>query len=357
MKRRNRPAAARSVFASLLAALSIALLAACSQAPEEQVYKTQFLTLGTLVDVSIRGVDDARGAEAVRLIEAALDEVHHRWHAWEPSELTRINAALAAGETVTVDADAAAVLREAAQLARDSGHLFNPAIGRLVALWGFHGDGAPAGPPPSAADIERLLAAAPTMDALEFDGPRIRSDNPAVQIDLGAFAKGYAIDRAIAALRASGIEHAIVNAGGDLRAIGSHGERPWRIGIRHPIERGIIASIETRGDESVFTSGNYERFFEYEGRRYHHIIDPRTGQPAPDALSVTVIHDTAAVADAATTALFVAGSGGWRDVAERLGVTHVMLIDADMNVHMTPAMAERVRFEIDPPPAVLIGEP
>lgn len=341
----------RALSAGLACLLLVVLLTGCAKAPEE-AYKTRFLALGTLVDVSIRGASDEQAAEAVRAIETALDEIHHLWHAWEPGELARINAALAAGEAVTVDADTGAVLRQAAQLASDSGHLFNPAIGRLVALWGFHGETDAERAPPDAEAIAALVDAAPTMDALtmettESDALLIRSDNPAVQIDLGAFAKGVGIDRAIAAVRDLGIDHAIVNAGGDLRAIGTHGERPWRIGIRHPVERGIIASVETRGDEAVFTSGNYERFFEHDGRRYHHILDPRSGAPAGDTISVTVIHDNAAEADAAVTALFVAGPEQWRAVAERLGITQVMLIDADMDVHMTPAMEQRIRFEGD----------
>lgn len=327
----------------------------CSHAPDP-VYKREFLTLGTLVDVSLWGVDDAKAAEAVRAVETSLNKIDRQWHAWEPGELMRINAALAADETVTVDAETAAVLQQAARLAHASDHLFNPAIGRLVALWGFHNDSRPAGPPPADAAIERLVAAAPTMDTLVFDDLRIRGTNPAVQIDLGAFAKGLGVDHAIAALRALGIDNAIVNAGGGLRAIGSHGERPWRVGIRHPVDRGIIASLETHDDESVFTSGNYERYFDYEGKRYHHIIDPRSGRPAQATLSVTVILDNGAEADAASTALFVAGPDGWRDTARRLGVTQVMLIDADMNVHMTPAMADRIRFEVTPPPAIIIGD-
>ncbi len=335
--------------------LLAALQTGCSPAPDP-TYKTEFFTLGTLVNVSLWGVDDAKGAEAVRAVERSLDEVERLWHAWEPSELMRINAALATGETVSVDAQTTAVLQQAARLAQASDHLFNPAIGHLVALWGFHSDTAPTGPPPPDAAIERLVATAPTMDTLVFDGLQIHGTNPAVQIDLGAFAKGLGVDHAIAALRALGIDNAIVNAGGDLRAIGRHGERPWRIGIRHPVDRGIIASLETHGDESVFTSGNYERYFDYEGKRYHHIIDPRSGRPAQGALSVTVILDNAAEADAAVTALFVAGPVGWRDTARRLGITQVMLIDADMNVHMTPAMADRIRFEVAPPPAIIIGD-
>ena len=225
-----------------------------------------------------------------------------------PSELTRLNAALAAGDTAEVTPETAALLQRAQDFAAESGQRFNPAIGRLIALWGFQGDNPPLGPPPPQTEIDALLAAAPDMDALRIEGTRIGSSNPAVQIDLGGFAKGYAVDRAMAALRALGIDNAIVNAGGDLRAVGRHGDRPWRIGIRQPVnDGGIIASLETHGDESVFTSGGYERFFDYEGRRDHHIIEPHDGYPLRHTLSVTVIDDEATAADAAITALFIAG--------------------------------------------------
>jgi thiamine biosynthesis lipoprotein len=195
------------------------------------------------------------------------------------------------------------------------------------------------------------------MDDLVFDGDQVRSLNPVLQLDMGGSHKGYAVDKAIEALRALGIHNAIVNAGGGLHAIGAHGDRPWRVGIRHPAQPGIIASLEMRADESVHTSGNYERYFDYQGKRYHHILDPRTGYPAEGVLSVTVVHPNGTVADAADDALFVAGLQGWREIARRMGITQVMLIDADMTVHMTPQMAERIRMEIDPPPKIIVENP
>lgn len=349
----------RNVAALLLVPLSLALLGACAPAPktEQTAYKRQLFTLGTVVEVSLWDVDETLGAEAVRAVETVLNDTHTRWHAWQPSELTRLNAALAAGDTAEVTPETAALLQRAQDFAAESGQRFNPAIGRLIALWGFQGDNPPLGPPPPQTEIDALLAAAPDMDALRIEGTRIGSSNPAVQIDLGGFAKGYAVDRAMAALRALGIDNAIVNAGGDLRAVGRHGDRPWRIGIRQPVnDGGIIASLETHGDESVFTSGGYERFFDYEGRRYHHIIDPHDGYPVRHTLSVTVIDDEATAADAAITALFIAGPEGWPAMARRMGITQVMLIDADMKVHMSPQMAERVYFEVQPPPTVIITE-
>jgi len=195
------------------------------------------------------------------------------------------------------------------------------------------------------------------MEDLIIDQQTLRGNNPALQMDLGGFAKGYAVDRAIERLQALGIRNAIVNAGGDLRAIGRHGKRPWHIGIRHPRKPGIIAAVDVQGDESVFTSGNYERFFDYQGVRYHHIIDPRSGYPARGTLSVTVIHPDAGTADAAATALFVAGPKGWRQVARRMGLQQVMLIDSEMRVHITPAMRKRVFFKGKKLPEIIVSTP
>jgi len=139
-------------------------------------------------------------------------------------------------------------------------------------------------------------------------------------------------------------EHAIVNAGGDLGVIGNAGKRPWRAGIRHPDGNGgeILASVEIRSGEVVFTSGNYLRYRASDGIRYGHIIDPETGYPADRVASVTVLHDSGGAADAAATALAVAGPDEWPRVARRMGITHVLRVDADGSIALTPAMAERV---------------
>jgi thiamine biosynthesis lipoprotein len=336
--------------------LLLTLMVTACGAPKE-AWQSQFFSFGTLVELSIHGVDDPAAEQAAVLVEQDFALMHRDWHAWEDSKLTAINAALANGEPSEVDDFMRPLLRDAGRLSSASGGLFNPLLGRLVALWGFHGTPLPIGTLPDAAAIEALLAKPPTVTDISIDNGRLQSANPNAQYDLGAFAKGYGIDRVIERLRQLGIDNAIVNAGGDLRAIGRHGERPWRIGVRHPREPGILASIEISGDESIFTSGDYERYFEVDGRRYHHIIDPRTGYPAGETTSVTVIHSDAATADAAATALFVAGPDEWVAVARAMGVRHVMLIDRDGVAHMNPAMQERIVFESDTPPEVRLSEP
>ncbi len=325
---------------------SLLFLSACGQRPP-QVYQQQVLALGTLVDISIYGVDEEQAAKAVTAVSNKMEAIHHNWHAWQPSKLTYINQQLAAGSTVTLNPEQQQLIQTGITLAKKSNDLFNPAAGKLIALWGFHSDERPDSAPPAASDIEALVQADARMSKLTLDGNQLGSTNPAVMIDVGGYAKGYAVDQGIAALRRMGISNAIINAGGDLRAIGDKGGRPWRIGIRHPRQPGVIASLETHGDESIFTSGDYERYFEYQGQRFHHIIDPRTGRPAQGTRSVTIIHKDASTADAAATAIFIAGPTLWRETARAMGIKEVMLIDATGTIHMTEAMSQRVHLNID----------
>lgn len=328
--------------------IALLVLTACEQRP--QVHQQQVLALGTLVDISLYDVEAEKAARAVTAVTNQMEAIHHDWHAWQPSKLSYINQQLAAGESVRLDKEQTHLIRRGIELARQSDDLFNPAAGKLIALWGFHSDERPDTPPPEDAAIADLVAQAPRMSEFQLQDGQLSSPNLAVMLDVGGYAKGYAVDRAIAILKDMGIDNAIVNAGGDLRAIGGKGDRPWRIGIRHPRRPGVLASLETQGDESIFTSGDYERYFEYHGQRYHHIIDPRRGRPARGATSVTVIHSDATTADAAATALFIAGPEAWRDTARAMGIDTAMLVDEAGTVHMTAAMAQRVRFEIDPVP-------
>jgi len=330
----------------LVTLLITALINGCgsSDINSEPFQQSQLLALGTLVDVSLWDVDTAQANQAIHDIDTQLHDLHHNWHSWLPGRLHDINAALAKGQAIEINDVELKLLQQAQQLAESSQHLFNPAIGQLIDLWGFHSD-TPEGPPPASAAIQKLLLLQPRMSNLSFDDHTLSSNNTAVQLDMGAFAKGYAVDQAIELLKQRGINNAIVNAGGDLRAIGQRGERPWRIGIRHPKQPGIIAALETQGDESVFTSGNYERFFEYNGQRYHHIIDPRSGHPGSEALAVTVIHNNAAIADAAATALLIAGPKNWHNIAQQMGIHEAMLIDNELTAHLTRAMAQRIQLQ------------
>ena len=316
----------------------------CEQ-QKNPVYHDQFFAFGTLIDITLYGAKQPLADSVCRQIEQDFLDMHASWHPWQSGPISSLNRQLSTLEPQTIKPSILPLLTEAHRLSSLSTGLFNPVMGNLIALWGFHDNALPIGTLPDSAAIKEWLAQAPSSNDVHIDGTLIQSRNPAVAYDLGGFAKGYAIDHAIDRLRAAGIQHAIVNAGGDLRAIGQHGDRPWRIGIRNPRGNGILASIEISGDNSVFTSGDYERFFEVDGKRYHHIIDPRTGYPAMNTTSVTVIDSNAATADAAATALFVAGPDQWWSIANNMALRYVMLIDTLGTIHMNPAMQSRILFE------------
>ena len=343
----------KTLFAFLL---TLGLLAGCSE-PQQSASNHQVYVFGTLVDLTLWGAGQEQEDKAVAAITQDFQRMHHDWHAWKPGPLVAINKALAAGQPAEVIPSLIPIIEQSTVLSAQSEGLFDPAIGGLLNLWGFQSDGRPSGPPPDKEAIAAWVEAAPGMDDLALEGSTLTSRNPAVQLDFGAFAKGYAVDLAIERLRQFGINNAIINAGGDLRAIGSKDGKPWRVGIRHPQGQGVLAALEVSGDESVFTSGNYERYREYEGVHYNHILDPRTGMPVNGVTSVTVIHDNGAVADAAATALVVAGPNAWHRIAIQMGIKYVMLVDDAGVVYMNPAMQQRVQFQEPPPADIRISEP
>ena len=348
---RHSPLATRHCLLVFL----VTFLSSCGKAPEP-LYQEQILALGALIDITIWGVAPDAAQQAADQIAEDFNHIHTTWHAWKPSPLTRLNAHLNDTVAYTPEAELLPLLAQAKQLSLNSGNLFNPAIGKLVAAWGFQGD-EPKDPPPDAKTVAALVAAQPSMEQVHLAGNSVQSSNPAVQLDLGAIGQGYAVDVAIAHLRKLGIHNAIVNASGDIRVIGKRGTRPWRIGIRDPRGPGIIASIELQGDESIVTSGTYERYFDYQGKRYHHIIDPRSGYPARGTVSVTVVHNNATTADAASTALLVAGPAQWQRVARAMGIKQVMLIDEQEIVHIDPLLAKRIHFETKTQPRMKISAP
>ncbi len=339
---------ARTAIAVLL--LAAAVVAGCSQQPP---YRDRLYAFGTVVEVTLYDLDEASARAAIDALAEKLQAWHRQWHPWQGDGLARINRALAAGRAASVSPALADLIRRARRLERSSGERFSPGIGALVRLWGFdRGAALPERPPPDTA-IDAILADSPRLADLELDGGTLRGNGTAIQIDLGAFAKGVAVNRALTLLREHGARAALVSMGGDIGAFGHPAGRPWRIGIRAPRGDGLLAAATLEAGEVIFTSGDYERYFEHQGTRYHHLLDPATGRPARGTRSVTVIADDAALADAAATALFVAGPAQWQSVARNLGVRRVLLMDDKGGVHTTGAMLERVSFEQTPPPSLV----
>lgn len=335
---------------ALLAALLALLLAACGR--PVPVMQEAFV-FGTRVEVQVFGVSEAAGHAALGEVLREFDRLHRSYHAWKPSELTELNAAIATGQAHPASAELLQLLRSAQALAQRSDYLFDPALGRLIALWGFHTDDFQPVLPDDAA-LKKLVAAKPSSADLVIEGALVRSNNPAVALDFGGYLKGVALDRAASLLKARGIRNALVNIGGNVLALGSKGETPWRVGIRHPRAEltgdSVLAVLELRDGEAIGTSGDYQRYFELDGRRYSHLIDPRSGAPAVGTQALTVLIPPAADAglrsDVLTKPLFIAGAR-WPELAQRLGVSQVLRVDAEGRIYATPAMRERLHFERD----------
>ena len=334
----------------LLAGLLSFLLAACGHpVPVAQ----EAFVFGTRVEVQVAGVAEAEAHAALGEVLREFDRLHRSYHAWQPSELTALNEAFAAGKSYEASPELAQFVRTAQELAQRSEYLFDPALGRLIALWGFHTDEfKPA--LPDAEALQALVATKPSSADLVIEGNTVSSKNAAVALDFGGYLKGVALDRAATLLKAHGIRNALINIGGNVLALGSKGETPWRVGIRHPrVElagEGVLATLELRDGEAIGTSGDYQRFFELDGRRYSHLIDPRSGEPAQGTQSLTVliqpVADAGMRSDVLTKPLFIAGER-WRDLARKLEVAQVLRVDALGRIFVTPAMQARLRFEMD----------
>jgi thiamine biosynthesis lipoprotein len=336
----------------LLTLLALAwLLAACGpQAPSRQ----ESYVFGTRVELLIVGVSEAQARAAGNRVLAEFDRLHRTYHAWQPSELSALNEAIAAGRTMEVTAEFAGYIREAQTIAAAGDHLFDPGIGRLVALWGFHTDDIqPHLPDPAA--VKALLAQHPSIADLRVDGNRVSSRNRSVALDFGGYLKGVALDRAAALLKQDGVANALINIGGNVMALGTRDGRgtPWRVGIQHPRPQGVggapLASLDLRDGEAIGTSGDYHRYFEIDGRRYCHLLDPRSGFPADATQAVTILSAPGPAAgmrsDALSKPIFIAGAE-WRAMARKLDVAAVLKVGADGTASATPAMQARLKIEV-----------
>jgi FAD:protein FMN transferase len=310
-------------------------------------YRAASYVFGTVARITVVDADAERAREGVSAVFRDFDRMHRELHAWKPGELVALNRAIARGESdVRTTREIAALIVEAQRLAARSGGSFDPAIGRLVALWSFHRD-TPGGPLPEAAEIARLVRAHPSVTDLRISGDAVSSSNPLVQLDFGGYAKGYALDRAARILREKSIHNAFVDVGGNVMALGTAPGRPWRAALESPRGNGVLGIVELADGEAIGTSGDYRRYYEISGRRYAHIIDPRSGYPVAGVESVTVLvppqSHAGALSDAGSKPIFIAGRDGWREAARRMGIASAMLVDSDGAVHMTAAMKARLR--------------
>ncbi len=294
--------------------------------------------MGTLVGVTVRGNDAEALEDLVRAIFSEIQRLESIFSEWSStSVLFRVNAS--AGKTPTVvPAELVEVLDVAMQVACATAGAFDPTWAVLAACWRLD---APNFRPPSPKLIGKLLHLVDYRQvAIDRHARAVLVRRPGMRLGLGGIAKAYIAERAADFAVENGIRDVLIDAGGDLVARGRNDRRPWTAGIREPrAAGGLLATVELH-DEAIVTSGDYERFVEVGGQRYHHLIDPRTGWPAHRCKSATVIARRGALADALATALFVLGAEGL-DIISALGATAALVVGQDGTVQRTTGIAER----------------
>jgi thiamine biosynthesis lipoprotein len=336
------------IFPVFLCLTVFSLLVACGR---PSLHRQESYVFGTRVEILIASADEAKARPAAAAVLAEFDRLHRAYHAWRPSELAALNADLAEGKTREVRIEMAALLADAQRFSAHSDGLFDPGIGHLIGVWGFQSDEYRAARPDPAILADWRQNRAGIAD-LKIDGLRISSRSHRVAIDLGGYLKGYALDRAALILRERGIANALINIGGNVMALGDKNGEPWSVGIQHPRKPGPLATLVLHDGEAIGTSGDYQRFFELDGRRYCHLIDPASGEPVAHTQALTVLiapsNRAGTLSDMATKPLFIAGQN-WLGLAERLGVDQVLRVDAAGRISVSPKMRKRLKFVGDAP--------
>ncbi len=301
--------------------------------------------MGTLV--SITAVSESRdGANGA--IDAGFHEIkrlERLLSTWLPdSELSLVNAS-AGAKPVPVGPESLTVVRRSLQIAEMTGGAFNIAIGPAVDAWNISAD-------PRLPTTEELEALRPLLDlqAVHADvwERTIHLDRAGMRIDVGGIGKGYAADQAVSAMKKSGASAGVVALAGDIKTFGKlPGRGTFPIGVQHPRKDGaMIAYIELQ-DEAISTAGDYERFFEKDGVRYHHILDPGTLHPASGCQSVTVIAKEGILADGLDTGIFVMGPERGMELVEQLDEVEAIIVDRTGAIHVSSGLRDRVRFSED----------
>jgi thiamine biosynthesis lipoprotein len=324
--------------------LCLFLLSACGRV---SIQEQQAYVFGTRVEVLVVGDNPELARQAIASVLREFDRLHRTYHAWQESELMALNLAIFNGRPQQVSDELARLILDSQELAKNGQYLFDPGIGRLIKAWGFHAEEFKAVLPPET-ELKQLIGAHPSIQDLSLIGNTVTSQNKEVALDFGGYLKGVALDRAATILRQQGIHNALINIGGNVMALGSKEGRPWRVGIQHPRQSGPLATVELADGEAIGTSGDYQRYFELDGKRYPHLLDPRSGYPASHTQAVTVLIPSGPQAgtrsDATSKPIFIAGPEGWREMAQQQQLAWVLRIDQAGKVQITEALSKRIKF-------------
>ncbi len=328
---------------SFLLALIFLTLPGCGSSPSgDEPASRQFFAMDTVMKIDVYGPSGEDAVQAARAELERLDALLSRTR--EDSQLSRLNAHAGDGSPVTLDPEAAELLDFAKSIAQELPGAFDITIAPVMDAWGFAGDHFQV---PSEQELAALL---PLVDSgkLTVDAEHSSAllEVPGMAADLGAVAKGFAAARAEQLIRAAGAERALLDLGGNITVLGTNPEgQPWRVAVKDPRDTQRYLGVLSMVDQTSSTSGGYERYFEEDGVRYHHIIDPKTGCPAQSGLlSVTVVSADARLADALSTALFVAGADAALDYWRERGGFELLLCAEDGTVTVTEGLESAFQF-------------
>jgi thiamine biosynthesis lipoprotein len=333
-----------------LIAISILLgLAGCgAPAAAPHAVERSRLSMGSLLKVSAWTTDEAAAVAAIEQVFREFDRLESLLSVWRPgSDVIRINEA-AGRRPVAVSRDTLAVLEAAAQASEWTGGKFDITFGALAEVWKFDHDQDNTVP-----DRRAIEARLPLVDYRFVQVDRVAGtafiNQAGARIHLGGIGKGYAVDRAVALLREHGLTNFLIQSGGDLYVAGRNGAVPWTLGIADPrnADGPAFARLEV-SDGTVSTSGDYERFFFKDGRRYHHIIDPDLGEPARLCRSVTIVSNRATLADVLSKGVFLLGPVAGMALVERLPDVEAVIVSAANQVLISSGLQGRVTIVAPP---------
>lgn len=297
-------------------------------------YKQEEAIMGTRVAVEFWDEDKTHAVQCAEQVFSEMRRIDALMSPYKPnSELSRINQQ-AGGAAIQVSDELFSLLKKSLQMSQLSNGAFDITFSSVGHLYNYR-----QGIKPSEKEIQQSLASINYRHVLLDETNRsVRLARPGVRIDLGGIAKGYAVDNGIAILVACGIKGGLVSAGGDSRILGDRGDRPWMMGVRHPRKKDAVAVMLPLSNTAISTSGDYERFFTEDGKRYHHIISPKTGKSVASTWSATVIGSDATTTDALSTTLFVLGADKGLQLIESIAGVDAVIIDAHGQMHYSTGL-------------------
>jgi thiamine biosynthesis lipoprotein len=309
-------------------AWSFALLVLSDGARAEWISRIEDGIMGTRIVVELWADDTFAGNKAIDAVVAEMERIDRDMSTYKPeSEVSRVNAQ-AAQAPVKVSAELFELLSTALEYSKITDGAFDITYASVGFMYDFRKH-----QKPSESEIKSALPAVNYRHVvLDAADRSVRFTQPGVRIDLGGIGKGHAVDRGIAVLKSSGIQHALVTAGGDSRILGDRFGKPWVIGIRHPDDKAKMIAKIPLDDTAISTSGDYERYFDEDGKRYHHILDPRTGRSASKVRSATILAATATRTDGLSKTAFVLGPEEAMKLYNRLGDVDAILVTLEGKV-------------------------